>query len=550
MGGFGGVFSILSFIFWAVVIYLIFVAIKKLNSTKDKKAKIEDDNLQIIKERYARGEINEEQYKKLKEDLGRKGEKQREARKKWIIGFWVLLTLLLISAVYILYNFNHRFQSQNRVVPLPIPKLLKDTNPDPKIANFSVTAQQGTKDFIVGKKSATYGYNGDYLGPVIRVHRGEKVNITVHNDLGEPTTVHWHGLEIPGSEDGGPHNEIAPGEKWHPHFTINQPAATLWYHPHLLQKTGEQVYRGLAGLFYVEDKKSDQLDIPKEYGKNDIPLIIQDRRFNKNGQMDYNPGMQDLMNGFTGDKILVNGAIQPQLKVTRGLMRLRVLNGSNGKTYNLHLSDSQYFYQIASDGGFLEHPVKLRKLRLAPGERAEILVNFSEYNKGHSVRLNNNQHSFMSFYVDGKAKKKYSIPAQLTTIKKISVSSAIKTRRFAFQGMGPMVNINGKQMDMNRIDEKIKLNTTEIWEITNTSSTMMGGNVAHTFHAHGVQFQVLSRNGENPPENERGWKDTILINPGETVKVITKFQYKGIFMYHCHILEHEDAGMMGQFQVQ
>jgi len=176
----------------------------------------------------------------------------------------------------------------------------------------------GVKEFYKGKKTKTLGYNGDYLGPVIRVHNGEEVAIKVKNNLKEQTTVHWHGLLVDGNKDGGPHTGIKPGETWYPTFTIHKPAATLWYHPHLLDKTGKQVYRGLAGLLYIDDDKSDKLDIPKKYGIDDIPLIIQDRKFNKDGIFEYNLGMQDIMMGLQGNTILVNGAINPFFNAPKG----------------------------------------------------------------------------------------------------------------------------------------------------------------------------------------------------------------------------------------
>ena len=436
-------------------------------------------------------------------------------------------------------------------IPLPIPPLLKDENPDPNKAEFQITAQNSTKEFIPGRKTETMGYNGDYLGPVIRVRKGEEVMVKVGNELNdEITTIHWHGLEVDGDKDGGPHSGIQPGETWSPEFKIEQPAATLWFHPHPEQQTGRQVYNGLAGLFFIEDDVSERLDIPKDYGVNDVPLIIQDKRFNADGSFQYKLGMHDVMNGLQGNTMLVNGAINPFLEVPKGMIRLRLLNGSNAGVYELNFSNNQTFYQIASDGGFLEKPVEMNQIIVGPAERAEILVDFSEFEKGDEIQLLNQGSSFMKFAVNEEKQKEYTIPNQLTTIEAIDVDKAVATREFAFQGMGPNVNINGKQMDMNRIDEQVNLNDTEIWEISNDSGMGMMGGMAHPFHAHGVQFQILERDGNPPPPNEMGLKDTILVNPGETVRAITTFNHSGVFMYHCHILEHEDAGMMGQFEVE
>ncbi|MGG6447409.1 multicopper oxidase family protein [Pseudobacillus badius] len=443
---------------------------------------------------------------------------------------------------------NENFSEEEK--PLPIPPLLKDENPDPSKSEFSLTAQQSTMEFIKGKKTETFGYNGDYLGPVIRVKKGEDVSIKIKNKLAEATTVHWHGLEVDGEQDGGPHNGIKPGTTWNPQFKIEQSAATLWYHPHLLHETGEHVYKGLAGLFYIDDEVSEKLDIPKEYGVNDVPLIIQDKQMDDEGQFDYDLSMHDTMMGLQGDTILVNGAINPYLEVPKGLMRLRLLNGSNARIYEFSLNNDQEFFQIASDGGLLEKPVKVNKLVLSPAERAEILVDFSSFKDGEVVELTDQGTAFMKFIVKGKKEEKVTMPDKLAAIPRIDPSNSVRTREFVFQGMGRNVNINGKQMDMDRIDEELKLNDTEIWEITNDTGMGMMGGMGHPFHAHGVQFQILDRDGKAPPDNEKGWKDTILVYPDEKVRVIATFNKKGLFMYHCHILEHEDVGMMGQFQVE
>jgi FtsP/CotA-like multicopper oxidase with cupredoxin domain len=430
---------------------------------------------------------------------------------------------------------------------LPIPTLLENKSSAPNTAEFTLNAEKGTTSFFPGIKTDTYGYNGNFLGPVIRVKKGEKVNIHVNNQLSEATTVHWHGLEVNGEMDGGPHSPIMPGSQWNPSFTIDQSAATLWYHPHQEGKTGEQVYKGLAGLFYIDDDISESLNIPKDYGVNDVPLVIQDRAFSSDGNMPYSTNDSTMTDGAIGDMVIVNGVIKPYLDVKKIKMRFRIVNGSNAKIYPLKLSDGESFYQIASDGGFLESPVKLNQLTLGPGERAEVIVDFSKYEKGDKLSLLGDGSEILNFNVKEDGTDTTEIPAHLTQINKIPETAASKIRNFNLEGMGNMVKINGEKMNMERIDEKIKLNDTEIWEITNPSD-MMGG-MSHPFHIHGAQFQILSRDGKEPPENERGFKDTVVVNTNEKVKIIIKFTHLGTFMYHCHILEHEDQGMMGQFQV-
>ncbi|MFZ2256508.1 MAG: multicopper oxidase domain-containing protein [Clostridiaceae bacterium] len=282
---------------------------------------------------------------------------------------------------------------------LLIPALLEDKNPAPGKAEFDLVVQYGHKEFRPGSVADTLGYNGDYLGPVIKVTKGDDVQINVNNTLDEPTTVHWHGLEVAGEMDGGPHNVILPKTVWQPHFTIDQPAATLWYHPHLLNKTGEQVYKGLAGLIYIEDENSLNLEIPKNYGVNDIPLIIQDKRFTQNGAIPYDLNMNDLMTGFFGNTVIVNGGINPVLEVKNEIIRLRILNGSNARTYDLNFSGNQKFYQIASDGGFLKESVALNRLVIAPAERAEILIDLSDYKIGDKLTLRDSANQLMTLTI-------------------------------------------------------------------------------------------------------------------------------------------------------
>ncbi|SEA24536.1 Multicopper oxidase with three cupredoxin domains (includes cell division protein FtsP and spore coat protein CotA) [Thalassobacillus cyri] len=479
----------------------------------------------------------------------------------------ITIVVIIIAVLYVYTDnrndsVNHQTRAENsggegqaeenavkvEAAQLPIPPLLEDKNPDPDKAEFHLTAQQSTKEFLKGKETETLGYNGDYLGPVIKARKGEEVSVKVKNKLDEATTVHWHGLEVNGKQDGGPHSGIQSGESWNPKFTIDQPAATLWYHPHLLHKTGEQVYMGLAGLFYIEDEISESLDIPKEYGVNDIPLVIQDKQLFENGTYEYDLTMHDIMMGLQGNVVLVNGAIQPYLEVPKGKVRLRLLNGSNAKTYDFQLSDGESFQQIASDGGFLEKPVEMSGLTMSAAERAEIIVDFSDYETGDIVELSHQDYDLMKFVVTDQESKEYTIPEKLTDIPEIDTDTAVRTREFVMSGMGRSVSINGKQMDMDRVDEEVKLGDTEIWEVSNDGSGMMGG-MPHPFHVHGVQFRIIDRGGDPPPPNERGWKDTVNVYPGEMVRLIATFDHSGLFMYHCHILEHEDSGMMGQYEV-
>ena len=327
-------------------------------------------------------------------------------------------------------------------------------------------------------------------------------------------------------------------------------------------KTAEHVYHGLAGLFIVKDPQNESA-LPNQYGKDDIPLIIQDKIFNSDGSFNY-PGTHM---GVKGDQFLVNGAVTPVFDAPAQLVRFRLLNGSNARIYNFGFSDNRQFHQISTDGGLLERPVPLTRLRLSTGERAEILVDFSGEENNHvrlvsfSSDLHNINPIWNSNALDGStfdimtidvmgatANLITALPASLATIIRLQEGQSAVTRPFVLEmGFSGPMKINGKSMDMNRIDETVKLNDTETWEVINHSD------LSHPFHVLDVQFLILTRDGSPPAENESGWKDTVLVMPRETVRIITHFSDfsdpDNPYMFHCHILEHEDAGMMGRFVV-
>lgn len=452
---------------------------------------------------------------------------------------------------------------------LPVPPILKDKDDRRDNARYELVVRKGETEFFEGYPAVTLGYNGNILGPTIRVKRGDRVEIHVDNRLNEHTTVHWHGMLVPGHADGGPHQNIRPNGEWTARFTVDQPAATAWYHPHGIGNTAPQVYYGLAGLLIVDDGNSEKLDIPDKYGVNDIPLIIQDRRFSRDGILLYQTSMRDVMEGMTGDTIIVNGVVNAYLDVKRMKYRFRLLNGSNARTFRFSFSDDREFYLIATDAGFIEKPVRLREIVMTPGERAEIIVDFSDKKKGARISLQNGSETLVDFNVGEKAEDNTIIPEKLAGVRSLDPGLSVTTRRFDLQGMGYRVAINDRQMDMDYVNEKMKLNTVETWTIRSFPNDMghgrmgpgrrghhmmgrgmMGGRVTHNFHAHGVHFLILDRDGKPPKIYERGWKDTVRVDRDEVVRLVTRFRYKGLFMYHCHVLEHEDNGMMGQFLVQ
>ncbi len=440
---------------------------------------------------------------------------------------------------------------------------------------YDLEIQNGETEFFEGVKTKTRGVNGSLLGPTLRMNNGDMVRLNVKNSIDETTTLHWHGLHLPAKYDGGPHQPIKSGETWSPQFEIMQKAANYWYHPHLMGKTADHVWQGIAGMIIVDDEESKALSLPNEYGVDDIPLVLQDRRFGQDGSMEYKPTRHDIMVGMIGDVALTNGTIGAYFEASTNLIRLRLLNGANASIYNLGFNDNRNFLQISTDGSMLEEPFETNLLTLSPGERAEIIVDVSDgktiilENKidansgsmgggmmGGGMMGGNLDFKFLEIRPASKLRQLAAIPNQLTKINWIDEKQATNIRPFMMSmQMGPMMmlglgkshTINGKSMKMDRIDEVVKLDTTEIWEISNDS------NFAHPFHIHLVQFQILSRNGKPPHAGERGLKDTVLVHPNETVRFIAKFETyaddKYPFMYHCHILEHEDAGMMGQFLV-
>jgi len=428
---------------------------------------------------------------------------------------------------------------------LIIPPILKSDKLEGNDIYYTIEAQKGQTEIFEGFQTETLGYNSTFLGPVMKLKKGQTAHIKLKNSLNEETTFHWHGLIIAGDADGGPHDVIQPGEEKEITFDVQQDRATLWFHPHPKGKTAKQVFEGLAGLMYIED----DMDDPYVHGENDFPLIIQDRTFNDQKQLDYEAVKN--ADGTMGETLLINGTLNPRLTVNKEKVRLRLLNGSNMRNYTFKLSNNQSFQQIASDGGLLNEPVELTDIQLTPSERAEIVIDFSKIKENEDVKLVMDDGTvLLPFKIkneENKVQEEIQKPQNPITITEEEMQKEVSKEIVLF-GMMQHVTINGKKFDMNRIDFTQKVGETEVWEIYNKPD-MMGGMI-HPFHIHGTQFKVISINGEDPPENLQGYKDTIALDPGDKAKIAVKFEEKGVFMYHCHILEHEDNGMMGQIKVE
>jgi FtsP/CotA-like multicopper oxidase with cupredoxin domain len=472
---------------------------------------------------------------------------------------------------------------------LPIPTLIDARDGEPVNLSIQSSRHRFGADAVPSK-----GISSSYLGPVVRVRSGDTIPFRVENRLDEDTTLHWHGLMVPSHLDGGPHNTIKPGAVWSPEITVRQPSATTWFHPHPHGRVARQVYFGLAGMMIVSDGQDADRGLPVTYGLDDLPIVLQDKRFAPNGELVYEPTMMDLMHGFVGDTLLVNGAIVPTAAVPASFVRLRLLNAANARNFELAFSDGRKFHVIAGDSGLLAELVEVTSLVIAPAERYEVLVDFADGRAVEIVTGPDTHHGdgnmmmmhgasrpggfgaatsmLMSFRPDPAMKQAVTrLPRQLASLASADRSSAVARRTFVlnammgmgmgmggmpgmggpgmhhgapnlFSGPGLPMGINGRPFAMDRVDVTTKLGTAEIWEIA-------APDMAHPFHVHGARFRVLSKNGRAPSAYEAGWKDTVLVGPH--AELLVRFDQPASpnmpFMYHCHVLEHEDQGMMGQY---
>lgn len=439
--------------------------------------------------------------------------------------------------------------------PLPIPPLMQGRADDSGRTVFDLTAQEGRTDFgQQGGPADTIGLNGSYLGPTLRMTDGRQVAARVKNTLDEMTTLHWHGMHVPARSDGGPHSMIQPGDTWRPRWTVDQPAATLWYHAHPHGETAQQVYRGLAGMIIIDDDSQAATSLPSDYGVDDIPLIVQDKSFTTDGQLVVDPEAGPST-GFLGEQVVVNGAMGTYVDVTTESVRLRLLNASNARVYDFGFDDGRQFQVVASDGGLLAAPVSTDSVVLTPGERAEVVVRLTA---GETVTLRSTppplgttrDDSFsagtfpiVELRADEQLAASPQVDAVLADLPEAVEDPAATVREFGIEGRA----INGRPMDMNRIDMAVPVGRTEIWEVTNQDTQ------PHNFHVHNVQFRILSMGGGPPPAVLAGYKDTVYVAPRTTVRIQLRFSgytdRNWPYMFHCHLLLHEDMGVMGQFVV-
>jgi FtsP/CotA-like multicopper oxidase with cupredoxin domain len=433
----------------------------------------------------------------------------------------------------------------------PLKKINNWTSPtgltlDCKIAQVDLA--NGSK-----KMSNAWTYNGEFPAPTIDLQNSistpTKVSIAVKNSLAETTTTHWHGLVVDNANDGGPMNAITPGTTRNYSFPLIQRASLNWYHPHPHMNTGKQVNLGMAGLFIIRDSEEALLGLPS--GQYEIPLIIRDATLDSTGNLVYKP----TSTGFTGQIPLINGTLSPYLEVQPAVYRFRILNSANTRIFGLNvtgLAKGNVMKLIGNDGGLLPSmPYDQSSLVISPAERLDILIDFRGMTSNTKAYLKDSRSGWdlLEFRVSGTSdNNNYNIPAVNTKLSQIDpLLYPVTTRTFSFDGM---TMINGKVYDMNRIDWSVPSGVVEKWVFKT------GGNAPHPVHIHGASFQVISRTGGRAKifPWELGWKDTVLLEDGETVEILIKFpgftEYKKqLYLLHCHKLEHEDQGMMANFEV-
>ena len=479
----------------------------------------------------------------------------------------------------------------------------------------------------------------NYLGPILNFQQGQKVRIFFRNNLKESSIIHWHGLHVPQYSDGHPMYSINTGEQYVYEFEVMNRAGTSFYHSHSHNLTAEQVYRGLGGLITISDADEQKLELPA--GEFDLPLVIQDRRFSDNNQLQYVHMMHERMQGFLGDTILVNGKPGALFQVKSRAYRFRVVNASNSRIYKLAWDDGTPLTAIGTDACLLAKPETRPYIMSAPGERVELWLDFSGRSVGsslvmyslpfsgtqpgmmggngmgmmHSKLAQGSKFAIATFMVTEKVSDSPKLPNTLVPFQRLSANDADNASKplpigISMQPMRPL--LNGKSFSMDKVldFERVKLGSIKKIRIfhdhqapgsghmnhgANSAASderespmhgmrmkklmshdddnqaeqhgghkmgMGGGmmDMAHPIHLHGQQFQILRRVTDNVRDSyasvregfiDTGWKDTVLVMPGEEVEIIKPFQdYKGLFLYHCHNLEHEDLGMMRQFLVE
>ncbi len=451
-----------------------------------------------------------------------------------------------------------------------------------KVLHYQATLIKGPKDTVVDIPHS-------YLGSMIRLQKGQKVRINFHNALSQSSVVHWHGLHVPQVMDGHPQYAIESGETLVYEFEVMNRANMNMYHPHPHGATAKQVYFGLAGAVIVNDDEEAALDLPS--GEYEIPLVIQDKQFDSDNQLVYSPNRHQRMTGVTGDNILVNGQANFHLEVESRAYRLRVMNGSTSRIYKLAWDDGMPMTIIGVDGGLLEQPEVKPYVMLAPGERLDVWADFSARNEGSQLTLKSlafsgvmpkmamgmnrsslavgSEYPICTIKVTRKVSESHKLPTKLAKIHRYGIHETANPNNplpISISESPMSMLLNGRAYEFNHPlpSERVKMGSIVLLEIFHAQSNMgMGGmnmTMPHPIHLHGQQFEIMSRSISGDTSDydtvregfiDSGLKDTVLVMPMERIKVIKPFQdFKGLYLYHCHNLEHEDMGMMREFLVE
>ena len=442
---------------------------------------------------------------------------------------------------------------------------------------------------LKGSADAMQASTGSYVGPVLRVKQGQKVRIRYQNRIPQPSNIHWHGMLVPERMDGHPRDVVRPGGEYVYEFEVRNRAGTYWFHPHPHGLTGTQVYGGLAGLLLVSDDEERAAGLPD--GERDVAIILADRTFDSANQLVYEAamgggmmgGMMGGMAGFFGERILANGRPSLSFPEASGAYRVRLLNGSNSRVYRIARSDRKPLVAIASDGGLLAAPAAMPFVVLGPAERAELWLDLHDAAAGSRIALVAEPLDFggqgmgmmggmmggrmgggrrftpaqpFALFTAGRGGARPTLPARLSEMAPAAAPRRLPPRVFAMTQGHMRWGINGRAFQMNAVapDERVRFGDTEVWEFVNRSAMMA---MPHPMHVHGVQFRVLERFGAPPGLQalsagflDGGVKDTVLVLPGERVRLQLSFDaYRGLFLYHCHNLVHEDMGMMRNFLI-
>ncbi|MGW1024993.1 multicopper oxidase family protein [Streptomyces sp. NPDC002577] len=443
--------------------------------------------------------------------------------------------------------------------PLPVPPELNSTRLH-GTSVFRLEMRSGTHEVLPGVASETRGFNGTFLGPTIRLRDGERVRMEVTNRIGEDTTVHWHGGHVPPREDGGMQTSFADGTTWTPEFTVNQQAATLWYHPHPMGASARQLAQGLAGMLIVDDDSPASRALPHDYGVDDIPVVLQCMATDPAGTLKYD------FDGYNEENVtfpvLTNGVNVEGTTLThraaRTRLRLRFLNASLSDVFTVSRADGAPLTQVATESALLPEPAQVDSIRLVAASRAEIVIDVRDAVQLQAtvetawVEGGSGTYPFLRLDPPRSLGRPGPLPARLNTVERFDTSGVTPrqmtlTWNFTKKGMGinGVVGTSMEAMMSNVVH--VRLGELEVWDIVNTTG------LEHSFHIHGVPFQIVSVDGTAPTGVDLGWKDTVEIRPEQTVRIAMRFtdyaDDEYMYMMHCHITPHEDEGMMGMIMV-